>query len=139
MLPVLATVTYLAVVIATWGFTSLVLDEDVVTDTDASILIGPSMAGAATVVVFFALRTLAVRRSPGWTAAAATAGVYGGMLLVAAIARSLGDGDPAEGLIFAARFATSPFVILPALWAAATVVAVWAATRQRGSGQHPNT
>jgi len=137
MLPVLATATYLASLIALWGFTSLVLDEDVITDPDAGVLLGPSMAAAATLVVLAALWRLRARPAAGWTAVAASTGVYGAMLIVGLAGRTLATGTPAAGLVFAARYATSPFVVLPALAAGVTVVAVWAATRERGALRHP--
>ena len=132
MLPVLATATYLAALIAVWGFTSLALDTDVVRDTDASRLVGPSMAAAAALVVLLALRSLGGRASPWWTAAATSAASYGALLLAAAIARGLDAGDPLTGLVFAGTYAASPFVILPALLAGFTVVATWAALRAKG-------
>jgi len=132
MIPVLATVTYLAVLIAVWGFTSLAIDTDVVVDKDASRLVGPSMAAAATLVVFLALRSVGGRASPGWTAVAASALSYGAMLLAAAIVRSLDAADPLVGLAFAATYAASPFTILPGLVAGLVAVATWAALRAKG-------
>jgi hypothetical protein len=132
MIPVLATATYLAALIAVWGFTSLLLDSDVVTDRDASRLIGPSMAAAAAVVVFLALRSLAARASPWWTAVATSALSYAAMLLAAAIGRSLDAADPLTGLVFAGTYAASPFTILPALLAGLVVVGAWAALRAKG-------
>jgi hypothetical protein len=137
MLPVLATATYLASLIALWGFTSLALDEDVITEVDAGVLLGPSMAAAATLVVLAALWRLRARPSASWTAVAASTGVYAAMLIVGLAGRTLATGTVAAGIVFAARYATSPFVVLPALAAGVTVVAVWAATRERGAPRHP--
>lgn len=132
MLPVLATATYLAALIAVWGFTSLALDTDVVADTDASRLVGPSMAAAAALVVFLALRSVGGRASPWWTAVAASALTYGAMLLAAVVARGLDAADPLTGLAFAATYAASLFTILPALLAGLVVVGTWAALRAKG-------
>jgi len=133
MIPVLATVTYLAALIATWGFTSLLLDVDVVSDTEASRLIGPAMAGGATVVVFLAVRRVAQRSSPWLTAAAASTGVYLAILLIAGVGRLLDAADAATGLVFAGSFAASPFTLLPALLAGVAVIATWAIRPQRRS------
>jgi len=138
-LPILAAVTYEALLIAIWGFTSLLLDEDVISDPDAGILLGPAMAASAALVVFWALWGLRARRAPGWTVVATSAGVYGVMLLVALVGRALVSGPPGAGLVFAARYATSPFIALPALAAGLTVITVWAATRERGPARHPNS
>lgn len=132
MLPVLATATYLAALIAVWGFTSLALDQDVVSDVDASRLVGPSMATAATLVVLLALRRLAGRASPWLTAVAASTLSHGAMLLAAAISRSLDAADPLTGLAFAATYVASPFTIIPALLAGLVVVGTWAALRAKG-------
>jgi hypothetical protein len=132
MLPVLATATYLAALIAVWGFTSLALDTDVVSDPDASRLVGPSMAAAAAIVEFLALRSLAGRASPWWTAVATSAASYGALLLAAAITRSLDAADLLAGLVFAGTYAASPFAILPAILAGLVVVATWAALRAKG-------
>ena len=132
MLPVLATATYLAALIAVWGFTSLVLDTDVIVDKDASRLVGPSMAAAAALVVLLALRSLGGRASPWWTAVAASTLSYGAMLLAAAIARGVDAADPLTGLAFAATYAASPFTILPALLAGLVAVGAWAALRAKG-------
>jgi len=138
-LPILAAVTYEALLIAIWGFTSLLLDEDVISDPDAGILLGPAMAASAALVVFASLWGLRARRSPGLTVVATSTGVYGVMLLVALVGRALISGPPGAGLVFAAGYATSPFVILPAVAAGITVIAVWAATRERGPAGHPNS
>ena len=50
--PTLATAGFLAGVVALWGFTSLLLDRDVIDYVDAGPLVGPAMAIAACVVVF---------------------------------------------------------------------------------------
>ena len=102
MLPVLATATYLAALIAMWGFTSLALDTDVVVDKDASRLVGPSMAAAAALVVLLALRSLGGRASPWWTAVAASTLSYGAMLLAAAdpeIGRTMTDEEIVDNLM----------------------------------------
>ncbi|MCM3513617.1 DUF6121 family protein, partial [Carnobacterium inhibens] len=117
----------------------LLLNEDVISDPDAGVLLGPAMAASAAIVVFWALWGLRSRPSPALTVVAASTGVYGVMLLVALIGRALISGPPGAGLIFAAHYATSPFVVLPALAAGVTVIAVWAATRERGPATHPNS
>lgn len=58
---VFATALYVALVIATFGMTSLVLNRDVIADPSAGPLVGPVMTGVAVLVVFFSFLSIALR------------------------------------------------------------------------------
>lgn len=131
MLPVLATVTFGAAVIAAWGFTSLALGVDVISQKDAGPLLGPLMVLAACLVTFAALRRATERSTPAVHALAAAASVYISMLLIGAVVYATGRGDLSWIVLFIGGYALSAFVIVPALLAGLTVVAVWALSRPR--------
>jgi hypothetical protein len=58
----IAAIVYLALLIGSDGFISLLLNRDVITEQDAGVLIGPSMALAAGAVVFIAVSRGPARR-----------------------------------------------------------------------------
>lgn len=131
LLPVLATVVYLAALIALWGFTSLALDVEVVGEADAGPLLGPAMAAAACIVTW-----VAVRRPPRslWLrAAAAVASVVVVMLVVGAVGYTVTRGEPVWLLLFVASNAASPFVIGAGVLSGVTVLSISAA---RGWERH---
>jgi hypothetical protein len=130
MLPVLATVTYGAAVIALFGFTSLLLDVDVIDQKDAGPLIGPIMVLASCVVVLLALLRVRGRASLVGPAAAAAASVYAVMLVVGAVAYATVRADLTWLVLFVGAYALSPFVWGPAVLAGVAVVVVWAGTRR---------
>lgn len=117
----LIAVTYGAVLIAAWGFTSLAIDVDVITEKDAGPLLGPAIATGAIVVTWLWI----VRRRQGAKAIlsglAAAASVLVVMLLVGGIGYMLTRGEVVWLLLFASKYATSPFVIIPALLAGVAV------------------
>ncbi len=86
--PTLATAGYLAGLVALWGFTSLIIDRDVIDYADAGPLVGPAMAVTMCIVVFlFSLR--AKRTQPALLALITGAVAYLGALLVGAVGYSL--------------------------------------------------
>lgn len=110
---VLATATYLALVIAFWGFLSLGLDRDVVEYPDAGPLLGPAMAASATLVT-----GLVIWRVRSWAGIPiALLGSLLAMLLVAAVGYT-------GGLVVTtvAHFVISPFVIGAAILSGITVL-----------------
>ena len=119
--PVLAAVVYGALVVATWGFMSLALDRDVIDYPDAGPLLGPTMAVAASLVTFFALRNRSVR---AWAAALlAASGSYLAMVAVSGIGYAITRADAAWMLLSGAHAALSPFVAAAAGLSALVVVA----------------
>jgi len=116
LLPLLATVVYLAAVVALWGVLSLLLDRDVVDYPDAGPLLGPAMAASAGVVTWIALVRTRRARSPWLGTALAVLGAAAGMLVVSALG---------YGLVAAPHFALSPFVLAAAALSGITVLSVW--------------
>ena len=129
MLPLLATITYGAGVIALWGFVSLALDVDAIAQTDAGPLLGPAIVLTACLITFAALLRVRQRSSPTGPALVAAASVYIGMLLVGAVGYTLVTADLSWFVLFIGAYATSPFVIGAALLAAVDVLVVWVLTR----------
>ena len=128
LLPVLVAVGYVAALIAVWGFTSLLLDADVITETDAGPLLGPAMAVTAGVVVSLSLWRLRKRTTLLSPTVATAASVYVLMLLVGAVGYSSTRGELTWLVLFTARYALSPFVVGAALLAGLSVVFLWAVT-----------
>jgi hypothetical protein len=122
LLPVLATVVYLATVAAFWGILSLVLDRDVVDYPDAGPLLGPAMALAAGVITWLVLRRTRRSRSPWVGAVLALFGSLAAALVVAAVGYAP---------VAAAHFALSPFILGAAALSGLTVVATWALRPRR--------
>lgn len=127
--PIFATAAYLAGLIALWGFTSLILDRDVIDYPDAGLFLGPSMAATACVIVFVGVWR--VRRSP-------TPLLYGALIAVLAYAVILMIGAIGYSVIranfgvipaAALHFGISPFMIGAALLCGVVVAAAGLATR----------
>ena len=129
-LAVLTTVTYLALVVALFGFVSLILDEDVIRERDAGPLLGPAMVAAACISTFVVLVRMPRRASPFRAALAAGASAYIVLLLVGSLGYAASRGEGVWVLLFAARYAGSPFLIGAAVLASAAVVGFWAMTPQ---------
>jgi hypothetical protein len=130
MLPVLATVTYGASVIALWGFLSLGLDADAIAQRDAGPLLGPAMVLGACLVTLVALLKTSGRRSPAVAGLAAAASAYVAMLAIGAVGYSLIRADVSWLVLFVGAYAPSPFVLGAAALSGIAAVAVWAATRR---------
>lgn len=132
VLPLLATVTYGASVIALWGFVSLALDVDAIAQKDAGPLLGPAIVLTACLVTFAALLRVRDRATPTGPALLAAASVYIGMLLVGAVGYTLITADLSWFVLFVGAYAVSPFVVGAALLAAVDVLVVWALTHRPG-------
>ena len=128
LLPVLVSIGYLATLIAAWGFTSLFLDRDVISEADAGPLLGPSMALSAAVVVSIALWRLRHRHSVVGVAAGTTASAYLVMLIIGAVGYAYSRHDAVWLVLFTARYAVSPFIVGAALLAGVSVIFLWAVT-----------
>lgn len=134
LLIVLTTVTYLALVIALFGFVSLILDEDVIREGDAGPLLGPAMVAAACISTFVVLVRMPRRPSPFRAAFAAGASAYIVLLLVGSLGYAVSRGELIWVLLFAARYAGSPFLIGAAVLSVAVVVGFWALSPQARPG-----
>lgn len=140
LLPVLVSVGYVATLIAVWGFTSLLLDRDIITESDAGPLLGPAMAVTAAAVVSLSLWRLRRRTTLLSPTIGTAASVYVLMLLVGAVGYSVTQGNFAWLVLFTARYAVSPFIVGAALLAGLSVVFLWAVTiRERRDAQDHRT
>ena len=108
--PTLATAGYLAGLVALWGFTSLILDRDVIDYEDAGPLVGPAMAVTACVVVF--LLTLRAKRThPALLGLVAGLASYLWAIVVGAIGYSLQRDTFSVMVPAVVHFGISPFFL----------------------------
>lgn len=117
ILAIFAAVLYLALVVAALGLISLATNLDVIIEPDAGPLVGPSMAGAAVVLVFIMMLTLGISTRPerqrvavGFAFAAGIAAI-GIFIAVGALLYAAGDGQPFHVLTFSASMLLSPFTL----------------------------
>lgn len=122
ILPALMAVVYGSLIIAAWGFTSLLTDTDVISEPDAGPLLGPAMALAAILATWLCLGRVRHVQGVWGLAAAAAASAWLAMLVVGAVGYSLTRGDPTWLLLFAGKYALSAYLLVPALLAAIMVV-----------------
>ena len=127
---VLATATYLAAIIALWGFGSLLLGGDVVGSPIVDWLLGPTMALAACVATWFSLARRG--RMALWVRALASAVLaHAGMLLVVFAFHAIGRSGLWEWMpLILVVFAINLFVIGAALLSGVTVLLAAAFTRR---------
>jgi len=122
ILPALMAVVYGSALIATWGFTSLVLDADVIAEHDAGPLLGPAMAAGAVLVTWAWLSRVRKAARPWGVPVLAAVSAWFVMLAIGSLGYAATAGEPAVVLLFAGRYAPSPFLLLPAVLAGVTVV-----------------
>jgi Family of unknown function (DUF6121) len=127
---VLATAMYLALVVATFGFTSLILDRDAVPEKDAGPLLGPSMVAVACIVVFVAVARMPARPTPWLRAVAAAASTFLAMLVTGAISFTLTRIGFAWLLPYLVSYSIGPFVMAASILAALTVLGSWVLFRR---------
>jgi hypothetical protein len=65
LIALVAAIVYISLVIAAYGFLSLILHRDIITEADASVLVGPIMALAASAAVFWIVLRGGRHRMPG--------------------------------------------------------------------------
>jgi hypothetical protein len=143
--PILVGIAYGATIVASWGFTSLLFDQDVVTAPDAGPLLGPSMALGAVVSTMVWLWGAWRRAGAGAIGAGlgAAASAWFALLLVAGVGYTVTRGELIWLLLFPADYAVSPFTLVPAMLAGLTVglaSALWrrsvgAKSFDRGTGE----
>ena len=122
VLPALMAVVYGALLIAAWGYTSLLTDTDVISEPDAGPLLGPSMAAGSILVTWAWLSRVRKRRGVWGLAVAAAASSILVMLLVGGIGYSFTRGDFSWVVLFAGAHAASLYVLVPAVFAGIVVV-----------------
>ncbi len=121
---VLAMVFYLACLICAWGFISLLSETDVIAES-VGPLVGPIMAGLASVLTFFctlfSLRN--ARTALSWPEAViAAASTYLVPSLIGGAIVAFDRADLTAGLLFFAERATGPYIPAAAILAAAVVL-----------------
>ena len=134
---VLVAVTYTALVIGSWGFISLLSDDDVMHYADAGPLLGPSMAVAATLTTWGWVVRVRKVGAPVVAAAAAAASAWLAMLLVGAAGYTVTRGALAWLLLFPASYALSAFTLVPAVLAGAHVAVTGALSARARSFARP--
>lgn len=122
ILPALMAVVYGALLIAAWGFTSLLTDTDVITEPDAGPLLGPAMGLAAILVTWAWLGRVRAGGGVWWLALGAAASSWFVMLIVGGVGYSLTRGDFTWVLLFAGKYAISLYLLVPAVLAGVVVV-----------------
>ncbi|MDJ0325043.1 DUF6121 family protein [Cryobacterium sp. PH31-AA6] len=112
---VFAAVLYGALVVAAFGMISLATDLDVISQTDAGPLVGPSMAAAAVVLVFVLMLTLGLRDRPnrqrvavGYSLGTGVA-AFAGFIVVGAILYPITSGRAFDALTFTETTLARPF------------------------------
>lgn len=134
LLPVLTAVTYLAAVIAAFGFISLFADRDVIDIPDAGTLLGPAMVASATIITLVASVRALDRPTPWGPGFLGLAGSYCSMLLIGGIGYALVKGQALWVIFFISTQAVSPFVLVAAALSGLAVIGLWAVSRHSAVG-----
>lgn len=110
-----AAALYLALIVAAFGLLSLATDLEVISAEGAGPLVGPSMAGAAVILVFILMLAIGLNTPPERQRVAvgpsfgAGIAAFGLFIGTGALLTSAGDGQPFHVLTFAASMLLSPF------------------------------
>lgn len=123
----MVTVLYGAILVAVYGFISLLTDRDVIAEPDAGPLVGPVMAVAMLAVMFFSvLGGLRPAEGPARVPVARAAMTATSVLLLGplagAVAYAFGQDQLLSALPFFAAYLASPFVIASAVVALAPIL-----------------
>jgi hypothetical protein len=118
----MVTVLYGAILVAVYGFISLLADQDVITEPDAGPLIGPIMAVVVLTIMFFSVLG-GLRPAPGRArlrvpvaravGTATSAYLLGPM--IGSIVYAFGQNQLLTAVLFFAHYLASPFVIASAV------------------------
>lgn len=127
--PLLAAAVQVALVVAGWGFTSLLLNRDVIPDPGWGPLVAPLAVAASAVVTAGATRRALVAGRPVAPAIASAAIALLAMLAVVALGVTISTGDAAWLLLAPAAALAAPFVPLAALLSGVSVLGGWALGR----------
>ena len=131
---VFAVALFVALCIAASGLISLFAGQDVLAQSDASILLVPGMFVVAAAALYLGLLSTAGRTGAALVLSAVGVGVgcYLFFLVSGATLYSLGSGQPLRGILFFGANALRPFSIALAVIAAAVTVAYLALVSARG-------
>lgn len=133
VVPAFATAAYLAGLIGLWGFTSLIIDRDVIDYPDAGLLLGPSMAVVGCVVTFIGAWRVRQSPTPLLYAALIALVAYLAIVGLGALGYSFARADFAVIPSAALHFAISPFMVGAAVLSGVVVGAAGLLTRPRAS------
>jgi hypothetical protein len=118
LLSALTAAAWVALVIAIWGILSLLLDLDVIPQSDAGPLLGPIMvACAAVALLLLVLRVVRTGEAPGITFFGTAAAVYLVLLLVGGIGYALIRAQLFWVIGYPLGAGSSPFIVAAALLA----------------------
>jgi hypothetical protein len=141
------TVLYLAMVVAAFGLISLYTNLEVIDQADAGPLVGPTMSGVATLVVFAFLvaigwgATAENQRISSATALGVGFAAYAAFVLSGGFVYAIGNGQPLEFLTFTFHEFGSWFSIAAGILALISTFAYQAVLvgrfQQRGRPQWP--
>jgi hypothetical protein len=122
LIAVMVTVLYGAILVAVYGFISLLADQDVITEPDAGPLIGPIMAVVVLTIMFFSvlggLRPTPGRprlRVPVGRAVGTATSAYLLGPMIGSIVYAFGHNQLLTAVLFFAHYLASPFVIASAI------------------------
>jgi hypothetical protein len=122
-----AAIVYGSLLVATYGLIGLILDREVITESDASVLLGPAMVLLVSAVVFVSVarsvpRSRSSHRLPVARSVVTAVAVYligpavGGMLY------ATGRSEPFAAITFFFHYASSPFILSSAVVAFVVVL-----------------
>ncbi|MDF2574200.1 MAG: hypothetical protein K0S05_1112 [Agromyces sp.] len=134
-----ATALYLALVVAAYGFVSLLTNAEVISSADAGRLVGPAIVGASALALLLhlgrALRTPQRVLAPTVLAAAFA---WGAAVVVAIIGYAIATGTVLASLIFGLGFGIGWFgLLIPVLAALVAWLALLVAGAQSGGIDRP--
>jgi hypothetical protein len=115
ILALFSTVLYLALVVAALGLISLGADLEVIPQKDAGPLVGPSMTGAAVLLVFIMLLILGINTPPERQRVAISfsfltgVAAYGIFIAVGAVLYAIGSKQAFDVITFSGSMLLSPF------------------------------
>lgn len=134
-----ATALYFALVIAAYGFVSLITDAEVISSEDAGLLVGPAIVGASVLAVLLHLGR-ALRHPERVAAGTLLAAVWAWVaaVVVAIVGYAIATGTALASLIFGLGFGVGWFgLLIPALAAVVAWLAFLVTGAQAGGIERP--
>ena len=123
LLAVLTAAAWCALVVAAFGVLSLVLDLEVIPQSDAGPLLGPVMVIVAGVILGLLVVRIVRTAQPAWLSfVAAAAAVFLTLLFSGGILYAVVRTEPVWLLVFPLSQAISPFIVVASLLAGAAAI-----------------
>jgi len=136
LLAALTAVAWAALVVAAFGILSLVLDLEVIPQSDAGPLLGPVMVLVAGAVLgLLIVRIVRTGQPAGLSFVAAAAAVFLTLLFSGGILYSFVRAEPVWLIVFPLSEAISPFIVVASLLAGAAALAARAIGAAERSGR----